>query len=482
MKKRLTALLLAFVLLLSVPALAAENSTDNFVRSKTYSGQFSDVAASSGFYANVAALYEYGLSVGKADGTFGLKDSLSVGQIVIFAGRIRSLYQYGSPETGAAAYPDAGTAAWAPYLAYLQKEGVVGTELDDLLGTAATRSVVAHVLAGTLPSAALPAVNQDLVTQAYATRKFITDVTEYTAYYQDILTLYRCGISMGSDASGSYLPDASITRGAAAAMLTRMVDAALRVTPAWDLSSAYSAKGVTWGSLIPGTTALNPAPTTQAEVTADINYMLQNEQYTLSLHYNRKLTSAFVTQLMNQALSAVKMDCEQLYNAVNCTYELSGGAVNLTFYALDASSSEVAAYRSYTLSAAIAVHDQLWSSGAITASMSQYEKARVYYDWVCQNCRYDYGAAENSISHLGYALFREGKSVCDGYTGAYNLLLKLEGIDCYALNNDTHIWTVAVLDGTTCHIDTTWGDSSGTDTDYTYFGMTEAQSRAYHPW
>ena len=42
MKKQALSLLLALSLI-SVPALAAENSTDNFARSRTYAGQFSDL-------------------------------------------------------------------------------------------------------------------------------------------------------------------------------------------------------------------------------------------------------------------------------------------------------------------------------------------------------------------------------------------------------------------------------------------------------
>ena len=49
--------------MLSVPALAAESGTENLVRSKTYTGQFSDLPEDHTFYKNVAALYEYGLSV-----------------------------------------------------------------------------------------------------------------------------------------------------------------------------------------------------------------------------------------------------------------------------------------------------------------------------------------------------------------------------------------------------------------------------------
>ena len=130
MKKRIAAMLLAVSLLLTVPALAATDSTSNFTRSKTYSGEFSDLSERSVFYDNVVALYEYGLSVGKADGTFGLQDSMTVGQIIIFAGRIRSLYRTGSAEAGPSGYAAEGQAAYVPYLRYLQAEGVLGSELD----------------------------------------------------------------------------------------------------------------------------------------------------------------------------------------------------------------------------------------------------------------------------------------------------------------------------------------------------------------
>ena len=45
----------------------------------------------------------------------------------------------------------------------------------------------------------------------------------------------------------------------------------------------------------------------------------------------------------------------------------------------------------------------------------------------------------------------------------------------------SHIWTVATLDGTEYHIDTTWGDS-GRAISYNYFAMTEERSWAEHPW
>ena len=476
MKKRLP-LLLALCLLLTVPALAAEDSMDNFVRSRTYGQQFSDLTADSVFYSNVSALYEYGLSVGKPDGTFGLKDSLTVGQAVIFAGRIRSLYRTGDPELGPAAYRTEGQAVAAPYLLYLQAEGILGTELDGQLTSAATRAQMAHVLANLLPSEALPAVNEELVSEGYATRRFITDVTEYTPYQQDILTLYRTGVCAGVDAYGTFLPDSAITRGAAAAMLTRLADPALRVTPDWDLSYAYSARGTTLASLVePGTYIASPA--TDVEMDSDVRYMLSRGESTLTLRYPG-LSAAKARQVMQQALSTVKLYCEQGYNAVSCSYSLAGD-MTLTFSAAGAG-DRAQEYRTAAMEAAIAVHDQLWADRQITSHMTELEKARVYYTWVCENTTYDYQAGDDSISHTPYSLFALGTAVCDGYTGAYNLLLKLEGIDCTALSNSSHIWTVATLDGTEYHIDTTWGDS-GRAFSYNYFAMTEERSRLEHPW
>lgn len=145
MKKQALSLLLALSLM-SVPALAKENSADNFVRGKTYAGQFSDLPEDHTFYENVAALYEYGLSVGQADGTYGLTVPMTVGQSVIFAGRIRSLYRTGDPEAGPAAFTAAAIGlkdaqrVYAPYLWYLQAEGVLDKALDEQLANVATRA------------------------------------------------------------------------------------------------------------------------------------------------------------------------------------------------------------------------------------------------------------------------------------------------------------------------------------------------------
>ena len=468
-------LLLVFSLLLSAPVQAAEESAANFNRIHTYSGQFSDLDKDSTFYPNVSALYEYGLSVGKEDGSYGLKEPLTVGQAIIFAGRIRSLYCTGDPEMGPSAYWQEGQATAERYLRYLQAEEVLDDSLDSQLFSAATRAQMAHILANILPESVLPTVHKKLIEKSISVRCAIHDVTEETPYYEDIISLYSKGICIGSDKIGSFHPNSLITRGAVAAMLTRMIDAELRVSPNWPIS----AKERTLADLVaPGEHF--QAPITANDMDSSLRHMLSRGENTLQLKYPSELSVSEVRERMLLALEQVKRHCEQSYNEVSATFDPQGSMI-FQFTAAGIDSEKIAFYRNSAMEKAISVHDQFWADGTITADMSDYEKARIYYTWVCENCEYDQNADDESISHIPYSLFEYGVAVCDGYTGAYNLFLLLEGIQCTTLSNEDHIWTVATLDGQTCHIDTTWGDALE-ETNYDYFAMSEQESWQHHPW
>ena len=476
LKKRIFTLLLTLCLL-TVPAHAAENSMDNFMPAPdgpAYAGQFSDVPSGHTFYENIAALYELGLTIGKADGTFGPADHISVSQAVIFAGRIRSLYRTGDPEAGPAAHQtEAKQAVCAPYLAYLQAEGIVGNELDSLLFAPATRAQMAHLLANLLPEDALPPINRAIITDAYARRIFITDVNEYTPYQQDILRLYHCGVVRGSDENGSFLPNSPITRGAAAAMLTRLVTPDLRMELVWAEPEIPDVSQISYRDLIkPG--RYYPTPQTAEELDAVVRYMLYLEQNQLTLRYS-DLTEAQGRELMQELLKVMKTYCEQGYNSVQATVDTD----HIRFTFSDGTGKNISAHRAATLDAAKAMHDELWKQGYLTADMTEYDKARMYYIWLCSVTEYDTPAKDDSLSHSPYGLFQNGLAVCDGYTGAYNLLLKLEGIDCHAYLTEDHIWTVATLDGTEVHIDTTWGDT-GTGANSLFFAMTPEDSLLLH--
>ena len=475
MKRQISALLLALCLLLTVPPAHAAQEA-GFTRTRTYAGEFSDLTQDSPFYDNVAALYEFGLANGKGDGTFGLRDSLTLGQVIIFAGRMRSLYRTGEPEA-ALAYRRETTPAALAYLRYLQAEGTLDAEfVDDYkkLYESASRAQVAHVLNNVLPEEVLPGTYGELVSQGFASRRFIPDVSESTPYFQDILDLYRKGVSTGSDAAGSFLPGAPITRGAAAAMLTRMADPALRVQPQWDLTPPDSAAGATLADLVePGTYSL--APASREELESSLRFMLARDEDQI-VFYTPRVSEQEARQLMNQALAVMKKYCEQGYNEVRCTR--GAGLLTLSFSAAGAE-GRTQEYRAAAMEAAAAVRSRLWAEGTLHPGLTELEKARVYYTWICDNCSYDYQAGDDSLSHIPYNLFANQTAVCDGYTGAYNLFLKLEGIRCSTVIQGDHIWTSATLDGAEYHIDTTWGDS-GSTVSYDYFAMTPRQSQAVH--
>jgi len=450
-----------------------------FVRIYAYSGQFSDLRPESTFYENITALYEYGLSIGQKDGTYGVKAHATVGQGIIFAGRLRSLYDHGDAEVGAAAFRTEGQRSYEAYLQYLQSLNILGDELDGQYFSTASRAVMAHILARTLPEDALPAINHDAVTVGYASRHFIQDVDDYTPYFQDILALYRSGICQGVDSDGTFLPNDPISRGALAAMLTRMVDPSLRITLLWDSDISQD---ITWSDLVDAPDTIPVAPSTDEEFDAAIRYMLSQDDLSLSLNYGRTVDSAFVSSVLQTCLRVIGRYSENMLNYATCSYYERTGEMTVSFSVAGASADETVAYRDATLEAALSVRSELLANGFLLPSMTEREKALVYFRWICENCSYDTEAEDTSLSHTAWSLFTQGLAVCDGYTGAYNLLLKLEDIDCYSLAGSGHAWTVATLDGTEYHIDTTWGDSSSVFANELYFAMSPTLSYGFHPW
>ncbi len=87
---------------------------------------------------------------------------------------------------------------------------------------AATRAEFAEILAGALPAEVLGAVNT-VVDDA------VPDADPKAGYAPEVYKLYRAGILAGSDACSTFTPGSNIARAAAAAVVTRMADASLRV-------------------------------------------------------------------------------------------------------------------------------------------------------------------------------------------------------------------------------------------------------------
>lgn len=478
MKRRIVTLVLAAILLWSVlPAQArAEGS---FAPIRAYQEQFADISGADWYYAAVKALYELGLTNGKGTGeAFDPHGEITGGEIVTMAARLRSLWEAGDCEAGPAAHGGGEGPWYLPYAAYLQAAGVLGHELEGAYDRPATRAEMAHVLAGALPDTLFVPINGELTASGWESGQYIRDVSEGTLYRDDILCLYSWGITGGVDDAGSFLPEENISRCQAAAMVARLAYSEQRLTLEWDIRPAYSRKGTTMADLVrsDGSFYDDPAPDEREKIDADVRYMLSRGERNIRLQYpGNTLNRTYADALTQAFLDVARNYVEQTYNYVQVSYSTKSGYMSMTFASSLYPEGQVEYYREETMAYALAVHDEMWETGRLTEDMTEYDKARVYFAWICDNCRYDHTSA--SMSHSGYRLFAEKIAVCDGYTAAYNLLLKLEGIDCGTYSTADHIWTVAQLDGRTYHIDTTWGDQTS-GVEYRYFAMTEADAIA----
>lgn len=479
MKKALVSTVFALSLLLGLAPNAAfaadRGSMKNFVPEKTYDGRFNDVPENVWYYGNVCALYELGLTDGQSPHSFGATSDVTIAEALSFASRIHSTYHLGQPNQGAQEYAHEDDPWYMPYVRYLQAEEIVDERFAGQYTQPATRAQAAYILRRVLPEKEFEDINAGVVNTGYSLRKFIRDVPADARYAEDVLNLYRWGIAGGSDATGTFHPDNGITRCELAAMLTRIVEPTLRVTLDWDISSAYSAKGTTYADLIwePGAYSKRHDFSDQDAILNNVRYTLKNGENGLSMKYRAGEVNSMSSELlMYYYMEALQLYLEQGYNEVICQYD-SLGNVTLGF------SDSTGGRRNATLQRAIEIHDELWADGSIRPTMTQKEKAKVYLEYLCENCEYDHTSRD--LSHSAFGAFFDHQAVCQGYTAAYNLLLKLEGIDCATAQFPDHIWTTATLDGELYHIDATWADQSY-GVEYKYFCMTPEYAENRDPY
>lgn len=95
----------------------------------------------------------------------------------------------------------------------------------------------------------------------------------------------------------------------------------------------------------------------------------------------------------------------------------------------------------------------------IKPEMSEVEKIKAINDYIVLNTTYSYDTS--TTPHSAYALFNEGKGVCQAYAlAAYRLLkeanFEVRYVTGYA--NEPHAWNLVKVDGEWYHLDTTWND------------------------
>ncbi len=192
----------------------------NFEKALSYEeGMFVDISKSDWFEKNVVEAYEYGLMNGTGAAKFNPNTKLTLAESTTLAVRINYIYY-----NGESIFLDVNEdSAWyEPYVSYATVKGILTTTYPDYTAVA-TRADFAKILAASIDSIDLQPIN--IVDDGA-----IPDVDMNSDYADAAYLLYRAGVLTGSDESGTFNPDSTISRAEAAAIITRIVDPGLRKT------------------------------------------------------------------------------------------------------------------------------------------------------------------------------------------------------------------------------------------------------------
>ena len=125
---------------------------------------------------------------------------------------------------------------------------------------------------------------------------------------------------------------------------------------------------------------------------------------------------------------------------------------------------------------------------ALPINATDYEKELYLHDYICDNTVYDDSTFKNG-GDTAYSSLLNGKSICEGYSRAMQILLDAVGIKNYLVIGDgisegvtePHMWNIVEIDGYNYHLDATWNDSVTNGSDcYFYFNVTDEYIRKDH--
>ncbi|WP_026660151.1 Ig-like domain-containing protein [Butyrivibrio sp. AC2005] len=114
--------------------------------------------------------------------------------------------------------------------------------------------------------------------------------------------------------------------------------------------------------------------------------------------------------------------------------------------------------------------NNLVKSLGLTSSISDYEKARRAYNWICSNVRYDYSFDDKKdygdySPWSCYSAVVSKNTVCEGYALLYYRLMLIAGVDCRLIAGDGgqvgntagHGWNIVKIGDYYYNVDSTWG-------------------------
>ena len=109
---------------------------------------------------------------------------------------------------------------------------------------------------------------------------------------------------------------------------------------------------------------------------------------------------------------------------------------------------------------------------------SDYEKEKYVHDRLAMQVSY---AAEAPMNQSAYSALVNGKTVCAGYTRAFQYLMQQLGIPCFycrGYSGENHAWNIVELYGDYYNVDLTWDDAKPGN--YDYFNKTDKDLQVTH--
>lgn len=206
--KRIITLFLAIIMSLST--VSAFSATQKYIP-----GQFTDVPADLWCSDNVRIVYESGIMKGVSSSSFAVNGSMTVAQAIVIACRLHADH-YNKDIT----IPESSSPWYQPYEDYA-KQNKLWTSDSGAYTKAVRRSEFVTILSTALPDSCFTVINS-------VEDKSIPDIANDADYAKHVYRFYRAGILTGNDAKGTFAPDSTITRGAAAAIISRILDTSLR--------------------------------------------------------------------------------------------------------------------------------------------------------------------------------------------------------------------------------------------------------------
>lgn len=105
-----------------------------------------------------------------------------------------------------------------------------------------------------------------------------------------------------------------------------------------------------------------------------------------------------------------------------------------------------------------------------SSSLSELQKTRRIYNFLCSSVTYDYTTLNDTnyaMKYTAYAALVNGKSVCNGYAEAFDILAKKAGLSTTVVESYNHSWNIVRIGSKYYNIDATWDSYSKYG--YSYF-------------